>query len=137
MKPIGKFLFAFALAGFVVCLAAPSRADKNVNIAGTWAINGVLGDPIFAGMSPVCKLKQDGTEIHGTCKGPNGFGTVTGAVDGKKIFLQWTHAATTENGTNSTATMKGTLGDDGFIRGTYTESAFPDAGGTFTGQKVD
>ena len=135
MKPIANVLFATLVVGLIASLAAPVRAD-NVSIAGKWAFSGTLGDPAFAWMSPVCTLKQDGAQITGTCKGPNAFGTATGAVDGKKIFLQWTHAATNDEGDSGTTTMKGTLDDDGFIRGTYTNSAYPDAGGVFTAQKV-
>lgn len=136
MRPIVTLLYASAFALFILCLAAPVVADDNVNIAGTWAISGTLGDPVISRMSPVCELKQDGAGISGTCKGPNAFGTVTGAVDGKNVLLTWKHAATTDQGITGTTTMTGTLGDDGFIRGTYTVSIFPGAGGTFSGQKV-
>jgi len=125
-------LFAVITFGFT-----GSYAAAGANFAGTWSVSGTLGDPVIGTISPVCTLKQEGAEVHGTCKGPNGFGTAQGAVDGAKILLTWKHAATTANGVDGIATLKGTLGSDGFIRGTWTDSAGPaGAWGKFTAQKV-
>lgn len=125
--------FAGTALGFTVLGAAAGS-----NFAGTWAIHGQMGDE-NGGMwiSPVCTLKQDGNEIHGTCKGPNAFGTASGAVDGEKILLTWKRAATNSIGHDSISTLKGTLGDDGIIRGTWTDTLAPeDLTGDWTGQKV-
>ena len=116
----------------------PRDRHSAANFAGVWAIHALMGDE-NGGMviNPVCTLKQDGNEIHGTCKGPNGFGTATGAVDGDKILLTWKRAATNSIGTDGIATLKGTLGDDGIIRGSWVDTAAPeDVSGDWTGQRV-
>ena len=134
MKSLSMLSLICAVAALAFCLTS-SKAEA-ANFAGKWAINGYLGDPPFADIKPICTLKQEGAELHGTCKGPNAFGTATGAVNGRKILLTWKHAATTDEGYDGIATFKGTLDEEGIIRGTWTDSQFPDAGGPWTGQRV-
>jgi hypothetical protein len=127
--------FASALVAFALCVSLPGIANA-ANFAGTWAVSGTLGNPVVATASPVCVFKQDGNEIHGSCKGPNGLGSADGAVDGQKIVFNWHHVATTAVGITGTSSFKGVLESDGVIRGTWTSSAIPNAWGTFTAQRV-
>jgi hypothetical protein len=127
--------FAFAIIVFALLVCAPRAADA-ANFAGTWAVSGTMGDPVFFHASPICVFKQDGDKLSGSCKGPNGLGSAEGAVDDKKIVWHWYHIATNSVGVDGTATFRGVLGDDGVIRGTLTDTYAPDAGGPFTAQKV-
>jgi hypothetical protein len=122
-----------AVCALVMLAPLMARAD---NFAGTWAVSGTLGDPVVARVSPVCVFKQDGDALQGSCKGPNGLGAASGAVDGAKITFQWNHVATTSQGMTGTSTFKGVLGGDGFVRGTWITSGIPNAWGTFTMQRV-
>jgi|SRR5450755_915759 hypothetical protein len=135
MKLFARLGFASALVGFAILVISPRIADA-ANFAGTWAVNGIMGDPVFATIAPVCVFKQDGNKITGSCKGPNGLGSAEGAVDGEKIVWHWYRIATNSVGVDGTATLKGVWGSDGVLRGTWTDSAAPDAGGTFTAQKL-
>jgi len=88
-------------------------------------------------ISPVCKFKQDDNRITGSCKGPSYLGSVEGAVDDKTIVWHWYGVAIQKDQEpNVTATFKGTLGSDGLIRGSWTDSLVEDASGIFTAQRV-
>src|SRR5579863_2637591 len=89
--------FAFAIIVFALLVCAPRAADA-ANFAGTWAVSGTMGDPVFFHASPICVFKQDGDKLSGSCKGPNGLGSAEGAVDDKKIVWHWYHIATNSVG---------------------------------------
>jgi len=125
--------FAMALATIAIVLPRPAEA---ANFAGTWVIHGTMGKPAVAEVNPVCVFTQDGNQLKGTCKGPNGVGPADGTVDGQNIVFHWAHVATSYNGMTATTTFKGTLGAVDAMAGTWTTPTVPDKTGTFTAQKV-
>jgi hypothetical protein len=122
-----------AAAALVAVTALPLAADA-ANFAGTWAFTGSLN---YHGKSsttaPVCTLRQSGNTLAGSCKAPNFAGPATGTVSGRSIVLQW--HATNAAGLKAVATMRGTWGADGVVRGTITSTSWP-AAGILTGQKM-
>ena len=129
---------AAAVIGFAAVITSPAMINA-ANFAGTWAVSGSMDTPDGAmRVSPVCAFKQDGDRITGTCKGPSYLGSVEGAVDGEHIVWHWYGIAKNDVQTpNVTTTFKGELGDDGFIRGVWTNSIVPEgASGEFTAQRV-
>jgi hypothetical protein len=58
--------------------------DKSANVTGTWTVS-VTGDAGNAEQTIV--LKQDGSKITGTFKGPRQSGRLEGSVDGNNISL--------------------------------------------------
>jgi hypothetical protein len=81
--------------------------DKSANVAGTWTVN-VTGDAGTAEQAIV--LKQDGSKITGTFKGPRQSGPLEGTVDGNNIsFHVATRVPLDYKGTVDGDTMKGTL----------------------------
>jgi hypothetical protein len=135
MNSITKLCCASAIAAFAILLLSPSVASAH-NFSGTWAFSGTIGHEDIETMSGVCTLTQDGAEIVGSCKGPDGVSVADGTVDGLKIVLSVHHVATGKGGVKGIALFKGILSDDGIIRGTWTDSPRPGLTGPFTGQQV-
>lgn len=121
------------MSALVLTPAIVGAAD----FSGTWVVNGTIGTPAVAQVSPVCVLKQDGKGIRGSCKGPHGLGPAQGKVDGEKIVWHWDDEATDKSGFTGTSTFSGILGSDGVVNGTWTSTAVPNESGTFTMQKVE
>ncbi len=134
MKSI-KLGYICALVGFVFVLSSPTIAQAH-DYSGKWAINGVLGDPTIASIVGICDFTQDGHDIVGSCKGATGVGAMDGSEDDGKIQFELHIVATKESGVTAIAHFKGVLDPDGVVRGTWTMSTFPDAGGPFTAQKI-
>ena len=107
--------------------AAADGFEYTWNVHGQMEVNGRV-----AGVSPVCVLRQAGSQISGNCRGPAAEGPATGVANGDNITWQWTATATNSNGRNGIAVFQGTLGYDGVIRGSYTNSTIPGVTGTFT-----
>jgi hypothetical protein len=81
--------------------------DKAANVTGTWAVS-VTGDAGNAEQTIV--LKQDGSKITGTFKGPRQSGPLEGTVDGNNVsFHVATRVPLDYKGTIDGDTMKGTL----------------------------
>ncbi len=130
MNKIIGTIYGGALFGFVLALPIPAAADGfeyTWNVHGQMEVNGQV-----AGVSPVCVLRQAGSQISGNCRGPAAEGPATGVANGDNITWQWTATATNSNGRNGIAVFQGTLGYDGVIRGSYTNSTIPGVTGTFT-----
>ncbi|HEX3466717.1 MAG TPA: hypothetical protein VHT05_01300 [Candidatus Elarobacter sp.] len=121
-----------AVAALVAAAALPIAASA-ASFAGTWTFTGtfVLKNASYV-TAPVCVLRQTGNALAGSCKGPNAIGSANGVVSGRTIMLQW-HAIGKKG--SGVATMKGTWGADGVVRGTITSTQVPGVG-TLTGQKV-
>ena len=130
-----KLGYVGALVGLVLAVSIPTIALAH-DYSGKWAINGVVGDPTVASVVGICDLTQDGHDIVGSCKGATGVGAMDGSEDGAKIQFELHIVATKESGVTAIAHFKGVLDPDGVIRGTWTMSTYPDAGGPFTAQKI-
>ena len=94
----------------LVCSIALAQ-DKSANVTGTWTVN-VTGDAGTAEQTIV--LKQDGSKITGTFKGPRQSGPLEGTLDGNNIsFHVATRVPLDYKGTVDGDTMKGTLSGRG------------------------
>ena len=107
---------------FLVLTSLLSAAD----LTGTWQFSvdldqGGHGDPVFT-------LKQTGTALSGTYKGPLGEYPVTGNVTGERVELSFTFD---RDGQSIKAVYKGKLESDGKLSGTLDFG-----GGTTTGKWV-
>jgi hypothetical protein len=132
MTKITGTVLAGALFGFGLALPVPAAADGfeyTWNVRGQMDVNGQI-----VGVSPVCVFRQAGNQVSGNCRGPAAEGPATGVANGDNITFQWTATATNSNGRNGIAVFQGTLGYDGVIRGSYTNSTIPGVTGTFTAQ---
>jgi hypothetical protein len=104
--PNRKIKAVALVAVFILVACVPAAADT-ANVAGTWNFK-VTGDSGNADQTIV--IKQDGTKITGTFKGPRQSGTIDGAVDGNNIKFHVTARAGIDyTGTVDGDTMKGTL----------------------------
>jgi hypothetical protein len=102
-------LCALALV-FLFC-GLTTAADEPSNVAGTWNVS-VSGEAGSAEQAIV--LKQEGTKISGTFKGPRQSGPLEGSVDGKNIsFHVSTRVPLDYKGTVDGDTMKGTMSGRG------------------------
>jgi hypothetical protein len=102
-KRLAIFVCAVLLLGCSVGVAQ----DKSANVSGTWAVS-VTGDAGNAEQTIV--LKQEGSKISGTFKGPRQSGPLEGTVDGNNIsFHVATRVPLDYKGTIDGDTMKGTL----------------------------
>lgn len=137
MNMIAKIGYAGALAVFAVVGSAAAPADA-ASFAGSWAVSGTLfaGSVVVGTSAPVCVFRQSGNTIAGSCKGPNGIGSVDGSVSGRAIVWRWHVIATTSIGLAGIATYRGVRGIDGVVRGSWTHSRRPGASGPFTAQHV-
>jgi hypothetical protein len=98
---------AVALVAVFMLIAGVAIAADTANVAGTWIFK-VTGDSGNADQTIV--IKQDGTKITGTFKGPRQSGTIDGTVDGNNIKFHLTARAGIDyTGTVDGDTMKGTL----------------------------
>jgi hypothetical protein len=133
---VHKFLTVAICVVAVLFPLAAAAAD----FSGSWSVTGTLSTPRGSmNTAPICTFKQDdNNRISGTCKGPSYLGSADGAVDGQTIVWHWNGVATNGNeAPNVTATFKGTLGSDGIIRGTWTDTLVPEgASGIFTAQRT-
>lgn len=131
-----RFLAVAIYAGMLSLPLAAAAAD----FSGTWSVAGTLSTPNGSmNISPICKLKQDSeNRISGSCTGPSYLGSADGAVDGNTIVWHWDGVAKNDGAApNVKATFKGTLGSDGIIRGTWTDTLVPEgASGVFTAVKA-
>lgn len=136
MKTIVNARYASALFVFVLLISSLGRAEA-ANFTGTWSINGTMvRGNLYATASPICIIKQVGSSVSGTCKGPNGIGAASGVVNGSAILLRWNHIPTNNVGLRGIASFHGAWGSDGVLRGTWTDTAEPGMVGNFSGQKV-
>ncbi len=126
-----------AVAALALFVASPIVAEA-ASFAGTWTFTGTFvqngGTYVTA---PVCVLRQTGNALAGSCKGPNAIGSANGLVNGRAITLQW-HAISTNpatRGQGGVATLRGTWGADGVVRGTIVSTSTPGTG-VLTGQKM-
>jgi hypothetical protein len=102
-KRLAIFVCAVLLLGCSLAVAQ----DKAANVSGTWAVS-VTGDAGNAEQTIV--LKQEGSKISGTFKGPRQSGPLEGTVDGNNIsFHVATRVPLDYKGTIDGDTMKGTL----------------------------
>jgi beta-lactamase regulating signal transducer with metallopeptidase domain len=120
--------------------AAPtpaSAAASTADISGTWVFEGVLVNQgqVAAVAKPVCVFQQEGGRLVGSCKGPNGLGPASGAVDGQKVSWKWDDTAFTPAGFSGVVSFDGVLGADNMIRGSMSFSSQPSASGTFSGRR--
>jgi hypothetical protein len=136
MRSATRIRYASAIFAFALLLSSLGRADA-ANFTGTWSFNGtIVAGNRYATVSPVCILKQGGSNISGTCKGPNGIGAAAGIVNGNAILVRWNHIPTNSLGLRGIATFHGAWGSDGVIRGTWMDTAEGSAVGNFSAQKV-
>lgn len=96
------------LAVLMLCASMGAVAQTTAaNVAGTWTFK-VSGDAGSADQTIV--IKQDGSKITGTFKGPRQSGTIDGTVDGNNIKFHVTARAGIDyTGTVDGDSMKGTL----------------------------
>ena len=126
-----------ALAAGAALAGASGGAALAADLTGTWSVSGtiVAGGQIVASATPVCTFQQAGSQLSGTCKGPNAVGPAVGTVEGASVAWQWAANADTREGTSNIVRFHGTVGADGVIRGAVTFSAVPGRSGAFTQQR--
>lgn len=101
----------FAVALFLLVCVVVSAADEPANVAGTWNVS-VSGGAGSAQQTIV--LKQEGSKITGTFKGPRQSGPLAGTVDGNNIsFHVSTRVPLDYKGTVGGDNMKGTMAGNG------------------------
>jgi hypothetical protein len=137
MSNLGRPVWQAAVsAGLALITALPAQA-QTPSFTGTWSVSGqMVAGKFLATVAPVCTLQQAGSQVTGTCKGPNGIGPATGMASGANISWEWMITPTTPIAMSAIATFKGTLGPDGVVRGTWTNSNLPNASGPFTAQRT-
>jgi hypothetical protein len=103
-----QFRFAPCIAAFLLILSGITyAANAPANVAGAWNLS-VSGEAGSAQQAIV--LKQDGTKITGTFKGPRQSGPLAGTVDGNNIsFHVSTRVPLDYKGTINGDAMKGTM----------------------------
>ncbi len=101
-----QVLSMMAVLVLVACMAVAAQTAAT-NVTGTWNFK-VSGDAGSADQTIV--MKQEGSTITGTFKGPRQSGTIDGTVDGNKIKFHVTARAGIDyTGTVDGDSMKGTL----------------------------
>jgi hypothetical protein len=135
MKQIDRFRLTCALAGFSLVALLPAVADAAV-FAGTWSVSASLGSPVVETTAPTCVFRQDGIAITGTCTGPSAVGLAAGRVVGRTVIWSWHKHPTNNLQINSIATYRGVFTAGGQISGTWSDSAYPGAVGTFAGHAL-
>jgi hypothetical protein len=125
------------LAGGAALSIVGGGAALAADLTGTWTVSGtiVADGQIVASATPVCTFQQAGSQLSGTCKGPNAVGPAVGTVEGADVAWQWAASADTREGTSNLVRFRGTMGADGVIRGAVTFSAVPGRSGAFTQQR--
>jgi hypothetical protein len=107
VKNYSKRLVIFVCAVLLLGCGFAAAQDKSANVTGTWTVS-VTGHAGNAEQTIV--LKQDGSKITGTFKGPRQSGPLEGTVDGNNIsFHVATRVPLDYKGTIDGDTMKGTL----------------------------
>jgi hypothetical protein len=102
---------ALGLLTTILLIVCARAAYAQANVAGKWDI-AVSGDAGSA--SQTIDLKQDGTKITGTFKGPRQSGPLEGTVDGNNIkFHVNTRVPLDYTGTVTGDSMKGTMSGRG------------------------
>ena len=123
---------ASAFFGFAIAVTTPILAGA-ANFGGSWDFRGTML-PVET-IAPVCVLRQSGSVIAGSCKGPAGIGSAQGSTSGSRVVLQWTRLATSRLQNNSVVTFRGVV-NGGSFSGTWTDSVFPGHAGTFAARRI-
>jgi hypothetical protein len=133
-KPVS--LLTALLAGAAIAAVSQHPASA-ADLSGTWNVSAtyISHGALVGTATPVCTFQQTGGRLSGTCKGPNGIGPAAGTVAGGSVAWQWDHTATTPYGATGAGRYRGTVGADGVIRGTATDTALPGVAGAFTQQR--
>ena len=133
-----NIVFKRLSAAMIAAAAAVSPAFADyADFSGKWAVNGhIIGGGAYLLVMPVCTLQQNGGEISGFCRGPNGEGPAAGSANGFQIKFQWQVHPTNPMGVAGVASFIGALGGDGVVRGRWTSSAWRGAVGDFTATRV-
>jgi hypothetical protein len=136
MSRFGRFSFAAALAVLFVVAYSPSAAKADY-FTGKWSFSGELGHPPIEQLAGVCRITVNSHGlVAGSCESPYGVAKAEGETNGHNIILRVHHIGTRQGGVTGIATLKGVWYHDGVIRGTFTDSPFPDARGDFIGRPV-
>jgi hypothetical protein len=65
----------------------PAAAAQHADVAGAWDLT-ILGEVYSFDM--IAEITQEGTELSGTLRGPNGEHELTGKVDGDRVSFSAT-----------------------------------------------
>jgi hypothetical protein len=129
-----KHVLALAAPLFFAC--APALA-ADPDFSGKWSVSGqIVGGNLMTIVSPVCTFQQNGSQLTGTCTGPNGTGSAVGLVNGAGVTFEWQMIPTDSIGLSGVSSFNGKLGPDNVVRGSWTFSGRPGASGQFTAQRT-
>jgi hypothetical protein len=119
-------LFAAALG---MALFAAGAANALPNVAGRWYVSGkIYYGAQYIQATPTCHFIQNGSQLGGTCTGPNGSGPIEGRVSGNSITWTWSHQATTIIGMTGVTGFEGSFVTPRLIRGWMTSTGTPGRG---------
>lgn len=130
---IGIFV---AMALSVVGAARGAQAQP-VDFSGKWSLSGqIIAGRTFMSFAQICDLKQNGDQLAGPCRGPNGGCSAVGVINGASVDLTCHTSYTNSPNLAGVSTFHGALGKDEIVRGECTHSRFPGASGVFAMMRV-
>jgi hypothetical protein len=95
-----------------------AAVDGEAPFAGKWAVQtSIAGNDV----EQACVFTQEGAAIGGTCESARGKVEIKGKVDGKAVSWEY---KSEHDGTPLVVAYKGTLGEDGKLKGTVSVDAF-------------
>ncbi len=102
---------------------------QDVGYSGKWSFSGlIIASPLITAFAQICDLQQNGTQIAGSCRGPNGACSAVGVVKGGHVDLTCRITVVNNPNLNGVLTFHGDLQADGIVRGTCTHSRSPGSG---------
>jgi hypothetical protein len=105
---------------------AQSALAEETDYSGRWLFSGlVTGGRAALSFAQVCDLSQTGTQVAGSCRGPNGGCSAVGVVNGGQIDLTCRVTVPNNPSINGVITFHGNLSPDGVLRGSCSHSRAP------------
>ena len=112
-----------------LALFAAGAASAQPNVAGTWHVSGkIFYGNLFSQATPTCHFVQNGSQLGGTCIGPNARGPIEGTVSGNSITWTWSHHATDVVGATGITGFEGSFVNPRLIKGWMTSTGTPGRG---------
>jgi hypothetical protein len=120
-----RLLKIIGLVALAVSLAAGAYA-QSVDYTGQWLFSGlVLSGGNALSFAQVCDITQTGSQIAGRCRGPNGFCSAVGVVDGDNVDLTCQITSLNNPNFSGVLTFHGSAAPNAIIRGTVVHSKAP------------
>lgn len=121
-----------SIAAIAAMSLSGSAVAQQSDYSGRWLLSGLImaGRGAFS-FAQICDLKQEGTQVAGLCRGPNGSCSAVGVAESTQIDLTCRNTST-----GGVLTFHGELDGNGIARGICSNTRVPGAEGKASMMRV-